>query len=65
MRTTFQKRQKEMKRLEKQRAKEERRAQRKLDKRAEKEASTENLGVAPDEGTTDAEPEVKPAPEAD
>jgi len=45
MRTTFQKRQKEMKRLEKQRAKAERRAQRKLDKRAEKEAGTENPGV--------------------
>ena len=32
--TTFQKRQKEMKRLEKQRMKEERRAQKKLEKRA-------------------------------
>jgi hypothetical protein len=43
MRTTFQKRQKEMKRLEKQKMKEERRAQKKLAKRAEKEAGTENL----------------------
>ena len=45
MTTTFQKRQKEMKRLDKQREKAARRAQRKLDKRAEKEASTENTGV--------------------
>ena len=37
MAITFQKRQKEMKRLEKQRAKAERRAQRKLAKRAENE----------------------------
>jgi hypothetical protein len=36
MTTTFQKRQKEMKRLDKQREKAARRAQRKLDKRAEK-----------------------------
>ena len=51
MRTTFQKRQKEMKRLEKQRAKAERRAQRKLEKRAEKEAG-ENPGLMPLDGTS-------------
>ena len=45
MATTFRKRQKEMKRLEKQRMKAERRAQKKLAKRAEKEVSTENLTV--------------------
>jgi hypothetical protein len=38
MAITFQKRQKEMKRLEKQRMKEERRAQKKLEKRAQEEA---------------------------
>jgi hypothetical protein len=38
---TFQKRQKEMKRLEKQRMKEERRAQKKLEKRARDEAAGE------------------------
>jgi hypothetical protein len=43
MTTTFQKRQKEMKRLDKQREKAARRAQRKLDKRAEKDAPTESL----------------------
>jgi len=42
MTTTFQKRQKEMKRLDKQRAKAERRAQRKIEKRAGKEAGSEN-----------------------
>jgi hypothetical protein len=45
MTTTFQKRQKEMKRLDKQREKAARRAQRKLEKRAEKEASGENVAV--------------------
>ncbi len=39
MAITFQKRQKEMKRLEKQREKAERRAQKKLEKRAEKEGA--------------------------
>jgi hypothetical protein len=43
MTTTFQKRQKEMKRLDKQREKAARRAQRKLDKRAEKENPTGNV----------------------
>ena len=41
MAITFQKRQKEMKRLEKQREKAERREQRKIAKRAEKEAGVE------------------------
>jgi len=41
MTTTFQKRQKEMKRLDKQREKAARRAQRKLDKRTEKDNSTD------------------------
>jgi hypothetical protein len=45
MTTTFQKRQKEMKRLDKQREKAERRAQRKLEKRAEKDAPGENTGI--------------------
>ncbi|HXN50912.1 MAG TPA: hypothetical protein VN943_03170 [Candidatus Acidoferrum sp.] len=45
MTTTFQKRQKEMKRLDKQRAKAERRAQRKLEKRAEKDAPSDNIAV--------------------
>ncbi len=51
-RTTFQKRQKEMKRLEKQRMKAERRAQRKLANRAENEASNESLTVP-----TESEPQ--------
>ncbi|HLB86420.1 MAG TPA: hypothetical protein VJK29_02080 [Terriglobales bacterium] len=45
MATTFQKRQKEMKRLEKQRMKAERRAQKKLANRAENQASNENPTV--------------------
>ena len=48
MTTTFQKRQKEMKRLDKQRAKAERRAQRKIEKRAGKDAPTENENVSVD-----------------
>jgi hypothetical protein len=45
MTTTFQKRQKEMKRMEKRKMKEEKRVQRKLDKTAEKESgvSTEEI----------------------
>jgi hypothetical protein len=43
MATTFQKRQKEMKRLEKRRAKDERRAQKKLADRAGSEGSSENV----------------------
>ena len=42
MATTFQKRQKEMKRLEKRKMKEEKRAQRKLDKNEEKESGVSN-----------------------
>ena len=50
MAITFQKRQKEMKRLEKQRAKAERRAQKKLAKRAEPEVSGEDVSApAPSE----------------
>ncbi|HLZ90418.1 MAG TPA: hypothetical protein VKQ28_01790 [Candidatus Acidoferrum sp.] len=45
MTTTFQKRQKEMKRLDKQREKAARRAQRKLDKRAGKDAPSDSLTV--------------------
>jgi hypothetical protein len=45
MTTTFQKRQKEMKRLDKQREKAARRAQRKLDKQSEKENGTGNSGI--------------------
>jgi hypothetical protein len=45
MTTTFQKRQKEMKRLDKQKEKAARRAQRKLDKQAEKENPTGNSGI--------------------
>jgi hypothetical protein len=48
MTTTFQKRQKEMKRLDKQRAKAERRAQRKLERRAEKDTPTQNENVSTD-----------------
>ena len=47
MTTTFQKRQKDMKRMEKRKMKEEKRVQRKLDKTAEKESgvSTEEILV--------------------
>ncbi len=45
MAITFQKRQKEIKRLEKQRAKAERRAQKKLAKRAESEISQDGAAV--------------------
>ena len=45
MAITFRKRQKEMKRLEKQREKAERRSQRKLAKRAEHEAAKENAAA--------------------
>jgi len=46
MATTFLKRQKEMKRLEKQREKAERRAQRKLANRSQNEPPAENIGSA-------------------
>jgi hypothetical protein len=52
MAITFQKRQKEMKRLEKQKMKEERRAQKKLEKRAQEEAKKTGEAVV-----TDAAPE--------
>lgn len=52
MATTFQKRQKEMKRLEKQRMKAERRAQKKLAGRAESEVTNESV-------TVPAEPEPR------
>jgi hypothetical protein len=45
MTITFQKRQKEMKRLEKAKEKAERRAQKKLAKRAEREAGIEPMGA--------------------
>jgi hypothetical protein len=48
MTITFQKRQKEMKRLEKQRMKEERRAQKKLEKRAKQQTPTEGITVMED-----------------
>jgi hypothetical protein len=48
MAITFQKRQKEMKRLEKQRMKEERRTQKKLENRAKAEASKERPAVPTD-----------------
>jgi hypothetical protein len=49
MATTYLKRQKEMKRLEKQREKAERRAQKKLANRAQKELSAESTRPAADE----------------
>jgi hypothetical protein len=55
MSITFQKRQKEMKRLEKQRMKEERRAQKKMEKRAKEEAEKDGVAIV-----TDAEPEIVP-----
>lgn len=45
MPTTFQKRQKEMKRIEKRKMKEEKRAERKLEKTAQKEAGIQTDGV--------------------
>jgi|HubBroStandDraft_3_1064219.scaffolds.fasta_scaffold1066124_1 hypothetical protein len=53
MAITFQKRQKEMKRLEKQRMKEERRAQKKLEKRAKAQGTDEATAVInnPEQGT--------------
>jgi hypothetical protein len=52
MATTFLKRQKEMKRLEKQREKAERRAQKKLASRTQDEPPAENIGPANDEAST-------------
>jgi len=59
MAITFQKRQKEMKRLEKQRAKAERRAQKKLAKRAESEAPQPD-GVDASIATEDQQPNSDP-----
>ena len=58
MATTFLKRQKEMKRLEKQREKAERRAQRKLAHREQKELPAESTSPVGDEAgiATEAEP---------
>ena len=52
MAITFQKRQKEMKRLEKQRMKEERRAQKKLEKRAKAQGTDEGAAATnnPEQG---------------
>jgi hypothetical protein len=47
MSITFQKRQKELKRLEKQRMKEERRAQKKLEKRAKQQTTDEGTTAIP------------------
>jgi len=52
MATTFLKRQKEMKRLEKQREKAERRAQRKLANRTQKEFTAEGMSPAGNEAST-------------
>jgi len=52
MPTTFMKRQKEMKRLEKQREKAERRAQKKLANRVHNESSPENIGSEDNEATS-------------
>ena len=59
MTTTFQKRQKEMKRMEKRKMKEEKRVQRKLDKTAEKESGvvTEEI-MEPLTGPIPYEPEA-------
>jgi len=54
MAITFQKRQKEMKRLEKQREKAERREQRKIAKRAEKEAGVEPVEIPVEPETQDS-----------
>ncbi len=51
MATTFQKRQKEMKRLEKQRMKAERRAQKKFINRAEHESQMQSPDVSPDDSS--------------
>jgi hypothetical protein len=54
MAITFQKRQKEMKRLEKQREKAERREQRKIAKRAEKEAGVDQTEIPVDQETPES-----------
>ncbi|MFZ0963846.1 MAG: hypothetical protein WAO35_23530 [Terriglobia bacterium] len=63
MATTFLKRQKEMKRLEKQREKAERRAQRKLASRTQNEPPAENLSSGGNEAsTTDIAAPSEPGP---
>jgi hypothetical protein len=57
MAITFQKRQKEMKRLEKQRMKEERRAQKKLEKRAKAQGTDEGAPAVVDTPEQDADRE--------
>jgi hypothetical protein len=52
MATTFLKRQKEMKRLEKQREKAERRAQKKLTRRTQNEPSAENISSGDNEAAS-------------
>jgi hypothetical protein len=59
MPTSFQKRQKEMKRLEKQREKAERRAQKKIANRAANQLPGED-GIAPLDSETGPEPEAAP-----
>jgi len=54
-RVTFQKRQKEMKRLEKQRAKAERRAQRKLAKQGGEETPEQEVAVAAESAESEAQ----------
>jgi threonyl-tRNA synthetase len=64
MAITFQKRQKEMKRLEKQREKAERRAQRKIASRLQKESLAESTRPAGNEATIDrAATPAGPAPQ--
>ena len=62
MATTFMKRQKEMKRLEKQRAKAERRAQKKLAKGTPTEAPVEDIGYA---DSTAVGPDLAVPPESE
>jgi hypothetical protein len=59
MAITFQKRQKEMKRMEKQRAKAERRAQKKLARRENSEAVESPVETSSDSETAGAEPEPR------
>jgi hypothetical protein len=60
-RITFQKRQKEMKRLEKQRMKAERRAQRKLAKGTESQAVEQNEGAVAESEPQEADHELNPS----
>jgi len=58
MAVTFQKRQKEMKRLEKQREKAERRAQKRLANRAQKQLPTDVATPAGDESAAQSDPNL-------